>query len=68
MFTLMKSEQTKISQGPPGPRAYKQRRVAEYAKFADAIAACNDANREFKARHYVLNESGKELYADTWID
>jgi len=68
MFTLMKSEQTRISQGPPGSRAYEQRRVAEYAKFADAIAACNDANRELTARHYVLNESGKELYADTWID
>jgi hypothetical protein len=68
MFTVMKSEKTKDWNGPPGPRSYEQKGVAEYGTFDAAVAACDRANRELKDRHYVMNDSGQEFYADTWID
>jgi hypothetical protein len=68
MFTLMKSEQTKAWNGSNGPPAYEQKGVAEYGTFDAAVAACEKANRELKDRHYVMNDSGKESYEDTWID
>lgn len=68
MYTLMKSEQTKLGSRATGPRAYEQVEVAWYGNFLDAIAACDQANRERTDRHYVMNDSGKEFYADTWID
>ena len=68
MYTLMKSEQTRLGDGAAGSRGYKQKEVARYADFDSAVAACDKANRGVKARHYLLNDSGRELYADIWID
>ena len=49
-------------------RSYEQREVAENALLDDAVAACDKANHDFRTRHYVLNDSGKEFYARSWID
>ena len=68
MYTLMKSEKTKPDNRVTGPQAYKQKIVANYAVFREAVEACDSANRQSKARHYVMNDSGKEYYGDTWID
>jgi hypothetical protein len=68
MYTLMKSERAKLGDGIPGFRAYEQKQVAQYADIFDALTACDKANQQNKARHYVMNDSGKELYADSWID
>ena len=68
MYTLMKSERTKLDSSAIGFRAYEQEQVAQYADFYDAAAACDQANREHTDRHYLLNDAGKELYADAWID
>jgi hypothetical protein len=64
----MKSEQTKVLNGSTVPPAYEQKGVAEHGTFDAAVAACEKANRELKDRHYVMNDSGREFYADTWID
>jgi cellobiose-specific phosphotransferase system component IIA len=68
MYILMKSEQTKLGYGAAKSQAYEQKEVAHYADFDAAVAACDKANREIRTRHYVLNDSGQELYAGTWID
>ncbi len=68
MYTVMKSEQTKLGISATGSPAFEQKEVTQYAVFDEAVAACDEANRERKARHYVMNDSGKEYYADTWID
>jgi hypothetical protein len=64
----MKSEKINPRQNVPGPRVYQQQKVATYAVFDDVVAACDKANRQHESRHYVMNDSGKEYYADTWID
>jgi len=68
MYTLMKSEQIKFGNSATGPRAYEQKEVGQYVEFETILAACSKANRQLKARHYVMNDSGKEYYADSWID
>jgi hypothetical protein len=68
MYILMKSEQTRLGDGAAGSQVFEQKEVARYADFDSAVAACEQANREAKNRHYVLDDSGRELYADTWID
>jgi hypothetical protein len=68
MYTLMKSEQTKLDSRAARSRTYEQRKVGQYARFLDAVAACEQANREQTDRHYVMNDSGQEFYGDTWID
>jgi len=68
MYTLMKSERTKLRHGTAGSRAYEQKEVAQYADFSDALTACDKANQQRNARHYVMNGFGKEYYVDTWID
>ena len=68
MYTLMRSEQTKLESRAPGSRTYEQRKVGQYAHFLDAVAACDQANREHTSRHYLMNDSGKEFYGNTWID
>jgi hypothetical protein len=68
MYTLMKSEQAKPGSNATGSREYEQKKVAQYADFDAAVAACDQANREHPDRHYLMNDSGKEFYADNWID
>ena len=51
-----------------GSRTFEQKEVSQYVIFDEAVAACDKANRVLKARHYVMNDSGKEYYGDTWID
>ena len=68
MYTLMKSEKTNPGQNMPGPRGYQQQEVATYVVFDEAVAACDRANGQHESRYYVMNDSGKEYYADTWID
>jgi hypothetical protein len=68
MYTLMKSEHSKIWGSEVGPRAYEQKEVAQYTALREAVAACDQANRERKARHYLMNDSGKEYYLNSWID
>ena len=68
MYTLMKSEKTKLGDAAAGFRVYEQREVARYADLDTAVTACAKANRELEARHYLMNDSGQALYADTWID
>ena len=68
MYTLMKSEKTKPGNGVIGLQAYQQKKVATYAVLGEALTACDSANRQSKTRHYVMNNSGKEYYEDTWID
>jgi hypothetical protein len=68
MYTLMKSEQTMLESRAAGSRAYEQKKVGQYARFLDAVVACDQANREQTDRHYVMNDSGQEFYGDTWID
>jgi len=68
MYTLMKSQRTKLGVGATEPRPHKQRQVAQYADFADAVAACDEANQGHADWHYVMNDAGKEFYAETWID
>lgn len=68
MYTLMKSEQAESESGTAVPQAFQQREVARYDILDDAVEACDKANRALEARHYVMNGSDKEYYADTWID
>ena len=67
-LTLMKSEQPKLGRRATGSRAYDQVEVAWYVHFLDAVAACDQANREHTDRHYVMKDSGKEFYAGTRVD
>ena len=64
----MKSEQIKFENGTTGSRAYEQKEVGQYVELETVLAACSKANQKLKARHYVMNDSGKEYYADSWID
>jgi hypothetical protein len=41
--------------------------VAQYADFDDAITARDTANISLAARHYVMNDLGREYYDGTWI-
>ena len=68
MYTLMKSEQTKLESSATGSRAYEQKKVGQYADFDVALEACDQANRAHTDRHYVMNDSGKESYGDIWVD
>jgi len=68
MYTLMKSEQTKLESSATGSRAYEQKKVGQYADFDVALEACDQANRAHTDRHYVMNDSGKEFYNGSWID
>ena len=68
MYTLMKSEQSGLGSRATEPGAFEQKEVTRFAAFDEAVAACDTANREFKARHYLMNDSGKEYYAGAWID
>ena len=65
---LVKSEQTKLENGAMGFRVFDQKEVTHYADFDEVVAACDKANRVLKVQHYVMNDSGKEYYTDTWID
>jgi hypothetical protein len=68
MYTLMKSEKMEYQSGATGSRAYEQVEVGQYVHFLDAVAACDKANREHADWHYLMNDSGKELYNGSWID
>ena len=68
MFTLMKSEKTKPETGEKGPRTYEQKVVCHYPALGDAMAACDTANRKLQCRYYIIDDFGKEFYADRWID
>lgn len=67
-YKLMKSELTKRAQDEAVSRPYEQTEVARYVVFDEAVSACAKANRKPDARHYVMNDSGKEYYAGGWID
>lgn len=68
MYTVMKSEQTALGVSAKGSRTYEQKEIAQYPLFDDALTACEKANCKSQTRHYLMNESGKEYYALTWID
>jgi len=69
MYKLMKSEQIRAVDGAGGlRRAYEQMEVRRYPVLDEAVAACNEANRELEARYYVLDDCGREYYATRWID
>jgi len=68
MFTLMKSEKMDYQSSATRSRAYEQKEVGQYVHFLDAVAACDEANREHADWHYVMNDSGKEFYNGSWID
>ncbi|AGA90312.1 hypothetical protein Thimo_1529 [Thioflavicoccus mobilis 8321] len=67
MYRLMKSELFPLD-SMHGRRGYTQKEVAVYEDFDEAVNACTRANQGFEARHYILDESGKEYYAGVWID
>lgn len=68
MYTLMKSERTKLGCPLPGSScAYDQIEVARYADVDEAITAMDAANLALKPRHYVMNALGREYYNGTWI-
>jgi hypothetical protein len=68
MYTLMKCRRSKAGRPAPGASsAYVQVEVAQYADFDDAITARDTANISLAARHYVMNDSGREYYDGTWI-
>jgi hypothetical protein len=68
MYTLMKCKRSKAGRPAPGASsAYVQVEVAQYADFDDAITARDTANISLAARHYVMNDSGREYYDGTWI-
>jgi hypothetical protein len=64
----MKSQQFGHGTVVRGSPAYAQKEVAKYEVFEEAMVACDRANGGGGARHYVMNGSGKEYYAGTWID
>ncbi len=68
MYTLMKSEQSYRGEASTRSRADEQKTVARYPLLDDALAACDKANWELGAPHYLINDAGKEYYAGTWID
>jgi hypothetical protein len=68
MYRLMKSAPTDDWNENSNLRAYDQEEVAQYANLAEAVAACDDANHLGETRHYVVDDSGREYYAGSWID
>lgn len=68
MYRLMRSEPTDHWNKASDLRAYDQEEVARYSDFEKAVAACDEANRQGGARHYVIDDSGMEYYAGSWID
>ena len=71
MYTLMKSEKIKLGNSTTGPLIYahyEHKEVGQYIDLAEIIAACGKANQKPEAWHYVMNDSGKEYYANNWID
>lgn len=68
MYTLVKSERTKVGRFVPGSScAYDQIKVAEYANLDEAVTARDEANLALKSRHYLMNDSGREYYNGIWI-
>ncbi|MBK1721825.1 hypothetical protein [Thiocystis violacea] len=68
MYTLMRSEPLAGQDAATRSRAFEQQEVADFSDLEEAMAACDAANRERQARHYVMDPSGRELYQGAWID
>jgi hypothetical protein len=69
MYRLMKSERYTLNHLVSGQvSSYRQSEVAHYQHAYEALKACEVANNRESARHYVLNDTGKEYYGGTWID
>ncbi|AGA90318.1 hypothetical protein Thimo_1535 [Thioflavicoccus mobilis 8321] len=67
MYRLMKSERQSSAEAS-GRQLYQQTVVATFDDLEEAVAACLRANQTSRARHYLLDDSGKELYGGAWID
>ncbi len=69
MYRLMKSEKFTLNYLLSGSSSlYRQIPVNQFLQFSKAVDACNVANRSGESRFYILNDYGKELYEDSWID
>lgn len=69
MYRLMKSEKFILNHLLSGSLPlYRQIQINQFHQFRNAVDACNDANRGGESRFYILNNYGKELYEDSWID
>ncbi|MCU0836752.1 MAG: hypothetical protein MUC77_20340 [Chromatiaceae bacterium] len=62
----MRSEPTDHWDEASDLRAYAK--VRRYSDFAEAVGACDEANRPGGARQDVIDGSGTESYAGAWID
>jgi hypothetical protein len=68
MYKLMKSVRVVLEHLVRGPiTSYRQVEVNRYRAFSAAAAACDSANDNADARHYILNGAGQEYYGGTWI-
>ena len=69
MYRLMKSEKFTINHILSGSSSlYRQIQINQFFHFSKAVDACKVANRGGESRFYILNDYGKELYEDSWID
>ena len=68
MYRLMKSVPLGLRNAAERSQAFEQQEVADFDDLTQALAACERANRESLARHYLMSPSGKELYEGHWID
>lgn len=69
MYRLMKSEKLILNHILSGSLSlYRQIQIKQFPQLSKAVDACKNANRSGESRFYILNDSGKELYGDSWID
>jgi hypothetical protein len=69
MYRLMKSERYTPNDPDSGSvSSYQQSEINHYRHANEALTACEMANSENSARHYVLNAQGQEYFSGIWID
>lgn len=69
MYRLMKSEKFTLNHMLTGSHSlYRQIQIKEFHHLSKAVDECNVANNGEESRFYILNDSGKEFYDNSWID
>lgn len=68
MYTLMRSMPIAPRNAHGRSLAFEQQEVADFEDLTQALAACDKANRERRARHYLMSPAGKEFFEGHWID
>ena len=68
MYKLMKSEKLILQHMNCGPMvAYRYSEIERFRGFHAALIAFEIANKRTEMQHYILNGSGQEYHAGTWI-